>query len=198
MMRTPALVRVLPKRALWAVAIGVLGALPLPSAQAQAFPPTWQVGNETLQLNGSGRRLFSFLKLGIYDASLYLPSKETDAAKVLSSQGPKVMAVRMLRSGGSKPIREGWEESFKANCVGACIYPAAEVQRFLGAVPAAEEGAEKIFVFQRNGVVDITHQGKPWMSFSSPEFSRLLLATWLGPAPPTPELKAALLGQAAN
>lgn len=182
-------------------ALTVLGvsprpALANPSPGAEEFPSTWQVGQETLVLNGAGRRVFSFLKVQIYSAALYLPSRESDSAAILASDSTKVMAVRMLRGGGVKPIRDGWEESFKANCIAPCLYPAAEVQRFLDAVPAAVEGADKIFVFHRGGRVEISHRGRPWMEFRNPEFSRLLLATWLGPSPPTPELKVALLGKA--
>ena len=65
----------------------------------------------------------------------------------------------------------------------------------LAAVPAVHRGDQSSLLFTSKGV-DVTLNGRPMGKVTDPHFATAMLATFIGPVPPTAKLKRELLGSA--
>jgi hypothetical protein len=167
------------------------------------LPDTWALENQTLVLNGAGLREYGFLRIAVYAGALYLPARETDAAKILRGTAPKVIHMKMLRRVSREDSVEAWTHYLKANCtaqsISACDKesPAfkAALTAFQSATPETNVDDTQTFIF-RDGQATWLRNGKPVATFRDAAFTRALLACWIGDVPTTTALKAALLGGA--
>jgi hypothetical protein len=176
-----------------ALAVAVVHAA---SALAQSsWPAQWTVAGRTLVLNGTGTRLYSALRVEVYAAALYLTARSRDADAIIAAAEPKVIAMRYARAITRDQALAGWDYAFDETCKPPCAVPAEPLTRFRALVPAIAAGDAYTFVFSAAGV-EMTVNEKPLGRIDDAAFARVLLATWIGPAPPTAALKRGLLGGA--
>jgi hypothetical protein len=156
-----------------------------------------RVANADLTLNGAGLRKRAFFQ--VYAIGLYLPAKTSNAAEVISSAGPKRVAIHMLRDVGADAFTEAMADGIRAN------HPEAEAKALeprikeLGAIMAELKEAKKGMAIAldwqpANGtvmVVNGTARGKP---IAGEDFYKALLRIWIGDKPVQDDLKKALLG----
>jgi hypothetical protein len=166
-------------------------------AQAAEFdgiqlPDTVQAGGKTLQLNGVGRRTYSFLGIHIYVASLYLEHLSSNAEQILRSPETKLLIVKFERSISAEDARKAWREGLANNCLPPCQIDPQDLETFLAAVPAMREGDVFSLMFTQRGAT-VTVGGQPLGPVIKPQFAEAMLATFLGPRPASPSLKQALL-----
>ena len=166
-------------------------------AQAAEFdgvqlPDTVEAGGKTLQLNGVGRRSYSFLGIHVYVASLYLEHLSTNPEQILRSPETKLLTVRFERSVSAEDARKAWRVGFANNCQAPCHLESEDVEKFLAVVPAMQEGDVFSLLFTQHGAT-VTVGGKLIGTVSKPQFAEVMLATFLGPRPASPSLKQALL-----
>ena len=183
-----------------AVAVTVLAVLaPLASQAAEldgvSLPETRALGDTTLRLNGMGLRTYSWLKLHIYVAGLYLEHPTHSAAIVMDSTEKKLLEMQFQRDVEAKDARQAWRDGFADNCKAPCQLPKDKIEKFVAEVPAFHTGDRSTLTFLPQGL-EIKLNGKVMGRLDDPEFARLILATFIGPVPPSPGLKAGLLGQA--
>ncbi len=145
-----------------------------------------------LHLNGIALRTYSWLHIKIYVAGLYLEHPSHDSEAILDSPEKKLLAVRFVHDVGAGDARQAWREGFEGNCQAPCHLAPSDVERFLAAVPAMRTGDHSTLAFTREGL-EITMNGHRLASITDPVFSRAVLATFIGPKPPTPRLKHELL-----
>ncbi len=158
------------------------------------LPDTRQLDGKPLYLNGIGLRTYSFLRIKIYVAGLYLPQRSDNAESILNSPEPKVLEIRFLRDVDAEQAHKSWRNGFANNCrPPECYVNPQDVERFVSQVPAVHAGDESTIVFTSRGAV-LTLNGKPMGDITDTNFARVLLRTFLGPSPPTPQLKRELLG----
>lgn len=159
------------------------------------FPATWQVGEATLQRNGAGIREYGFFKIDGYAAALYLTEPSSDAEAILASDQPKAVHMRYLRGGGDvDDARRVWREAIRANCSAPdCTLDDTAVQDFLNAVAPARKGHTETMEFG-DDLMRYRVDGSVVATVRDTTLRRVLLATWIGDAPPTEKLKRALLG----
>jgi hypothetical protein len=62
-------------------------------------------------------------------------------------------------------------------------------------MPDLKKGDELIFTFRTGEAVDVEINGRSLGNIPGEDFARGLLAAWLGPAPPTSDLKEGMLGR---
>jgi hypothetical protein len=156
------------------------------------LPDTIEAGGKTLQLNGFGRRTYSFLGIHVYVASLYLEHLSTNPEQILRSPETKLLIVRFERSVSAEDARKAWRNGFANNCQAPCHLDPADVERFLAEVPAMQEGDVFSLLFTPQGA-KVTVGGKSIGTVPKPQFAEAMLATFLGPRPAAPNLKQALL-----
>ena len=158
-----------------------------------AMPDTQVVNGIQMSLNGIGLRTFSVLGIRIYIAGLYLERRSDNPDAILHSSETKLLDIRFLRHVDAEDARNAWQESFEQNCRPPCYLEPRDEQRFLAAVPSVRQGDQSTLLFSSKGV-HITFNGRPMGDIPDPNFAELMLATFIGPVPPTPRLKRQLLG----
>jgi len=89
--------------------------------------------------------------------------------------------------------RTAWREGFDQNCVAPCRLAPDEVERFLAAVPPMRKGDSFSILFTGDGA-EIAANGHPVGHIPNRGFATAVLATFIGPQPPTERLKQELLG----
>jgi hypothetical protein len=156
------------------------------------LPNTIQAGGKTLQLNGFGLRIYSIFRVHIYVAGLYVEHLSTDAEAILQSPETKLVTVHFVHNVSAEAARDSWRTGLENNCRAPCQLDPADIARFLAQVPAMPEGASFSILFTRQGAT-VTVNGRQYGEIPKPQFARAVLATFLGPAPASPTLKAQLL-----
>lgn len=159
------------------------------------LPDSMSLDGTELQLNGIALRTYSWVGIHIYVAGLYLEHPSHDAEAILDSPEKKLLAVHFVHDVGAADARKAWREGFEDNCQAPCHLAASDVERFLAAVPAMRSGEHSTLSFTREGL-QITMDGHNLATITNPVFSRAVLATFIGPKPPTPRLKRELLHNA--
>jgi Chalcone isomerase-like len=158
------------------------------------MPDLRVVDGAQMRLNGIGLRTYSVLGIHIYVAGLYLERRSDNPDNILHSPERKVLDIRFVRDVGSTEARAAWRDGLENNCrQPACSLDPRDVERFLASVPSIHKGDETILVFTSNGVT-VTLNGQPMGDITDPHFAETMLATFIGPVPPTPRLKHELLG----
>jgi len=157
------------------------------------FPERWTLGQTGLIRNGEGLREYGFMGIDIYAAALYLKTAAHDAAAVLSSSEPKVLHMHFLRDFTRQDTLKAWDHSFAQNCPPPCALPQKELAAFQAFIPDSRRGDTQTYEFYADRV-NVRANSRPIGSVEGAAFSRLLLSTWIGAAPPTEALKRALLG----
>ncbi len=158
-----------------------------------SLPETATLGGTELRLNGIALRTYSWLRIRIYIAGLYLERPSHDAEAILRSPEKKLLVVRFIHDVGVEDARKAWREGFDDNCRAPCHLAPADVARFLAAVPAMRSGDSSTLAFTPAGVA-ITLNGRSVGTIADPMFATAVLATFIGPNPPTAQLKRGLLG----
>lgn len=161
------------------------------------FQPTVQVGGQTLQLNGAGLRTSFFVD--VYAAGLYVPQKSTSPAALLAQQGPRRVAMTMLRDVDGETFTSAVAAGLKANNSAAQLAAlAAQIETFqanLKAIGEAREGDVIHFEFTPAAGTRILVNGQQkGTAIAGGEFFTAVLRAWLGDHPADPGLKKALIG----
>lgn len=156
------------------------------------LPSTMQVGAQELSLNGVGLRTYSILGIHIYVAGLYLEHLSSDAQEILRSHQTKVLTIKFKHDVGADASRAAWRTGLSNNCQAPCQLDPVDVEKFLADVPAMHAGESYTIVFTDGGAM-VTADGTQIGTISKRSLAEAMLATFLGPAPASPSLKAALL-----
>ena len=180
-----------------AIMLTTLLSLSLASAAASAgtiagkhFPDAAKVGGKTLQLNGMGLRLATFLDIKVYAAGLYVAQRSHDPG-VLLKDGPKRIVMQFMRDISKKQLIGGWEEGFKKNAAGQAK---AELAQFNALMTDVHDGDTLVFTYVPGQGTEVKIAGKKRGTVKGAAFAKALFSVWLGPKPPNKELKKGLLG----
>lgn len=178
-----------------ALAIGLVGGASAMAAKLAGvvLPDAREAGGVRLVLNGIALRTYSILGIRIYVAGLYLEQRSHDATAILDSPETKLLDIHFLRSVSRQKSEEAWRTGFANNCRSPCYLDPSDIDRFIAAVPAVRAGDISMFLFTPHGL-SITFDGRLLGTITDRHFAREILATFIGPAPPTPRVKRELLG----
>ena len=159
-----------------------------------------RVAGQPLLLNGAGIRYRAVVR--VYAAGLYLPRKTSSADEILQAGSePRRLQLTMLRDIDAAEFGKLFYRGMEANM---------DKGSFAKLVPGVLRMSQVFSDFKRNkagDVIDIdwvpgtgmlVHVNGQQASepFKEPEFFSALLRIWLGPNPPSWQLKDALLGKA--
>jgi Chalcone isomerase-like len=161
------------------------------------LPDTWTVNEQTLVLNGAGIREYSFLRIPVYAAALYLPARQQNEATILKAITPRVVHMKMLRDASREDSAKAWDVYLVANCKPPCAMNSEARQKFLKLIPDTRAGDTQTFVF-REGGLEIFRNGKSLDVIADTAFATVVLASWIGDVPTTENLKKRLLGKMQN
>lgn len=157
------------------------------------LPDSVQAGGKTLVLNGLGLRKKYMVK--VYVAGLYLEQKSSDPGAILKADAPKRVVMHFVRGVSKNQIVDGFNESFENNTPDAKQTMKAEIDQFLGAIDSVHDGDEILLTYLPGTGTSVAINGKEKVTISAPTFAPVLFSVWLGPKPPSPEMKDGLLGR---
>lgn len=163
------------------------------TVEGYRFPAEWRLpSGETLTLNGAGLRTYGMLRFKVYVAGLYLPAPDRDATSVLRMDGPRLVHMVFLRDGSQADTVKAWTVYLEKNCPASCVMSQAALAQFQTLLPETVRGESQSYAFTAEGL-EVYREGQSLGLIEDADFARLVLATWLGDEPTTPQLKAAML-----
>ena len=155
------------------------------------LPDTVTVGNQTLLLNGLGLRTKMFFK--VYVGGLYLEKKSNDATAIVSSDTAKRVVLQFIYGEVTRDqMVESFTEGFMANAPNA---PKAQVDQFLGALETMKKGDQLVVTYLPGTGTTLAIRGKDKLTIAGLPFAQAVFSVWLGPKPPTSDLKSGMLGK---
>ena len=157
------------------------------------LPDTVQVGSKTLVLNGLGLRKKFMVK--VYVAGLYLEQKSSDPSAILNNDASKRMVMHFVRSVSKSQLADAFNESFENNSPDATKTMKAEIGQFLGALAPVNDGDQVVLTYIPGTGTTLAINDKEKLTIAAPAFAPVLFSVWLGPKPPSSDLKKGLLGQ---
>jgi len=157
------------------------------------LPDTVQVGGTTLVLNGLGLRKKFVVK--VYVAGLYLQQKSSDPDAIIKADAPKRIVMQFVRDVSKSQIADAFNEGFNNNAPDAEKTMKADIDRLLGALEPVKEGDQMVFTYVPGTGTTFAINGKEKLTIGAPAFGPVLFSVWLGPKPPTADLKKGMLGQ---
>ena len=155
------------------------------------LPDTLNAGEKTLKLNGLGLRKKAMFK--IYVGGLYLESPTKDAGAILMADQGRAIRMHFLRDVTKGQLVDAFREDFQANVKDRAQQQAA-FDRMLAVVPAVKEGNTLTFTYLPGKGTTLSAGGKELGVFEGKGFADAVFALWLGPKPPSEDLKKGLLG----
>ncbi len=154
------------------------------------LPDTVTVGNQTLVLNGMGLRTKLFIK--VYVGGLYLEKKSGDAGAIVKSDAAKRVVLHFIYGEVSRDqLVEAFTDGFKGNAPSATQ---AQVDQFVGALEAMKKGEQLVVTYVPGAGTTLSLRGKDKLTIAGLPFAQAVFSVWLGPKPPTSDLKKGMLG----
>jgi len=177
-----------------AAAILLAGSLAAAASLAGvSMPDTAAAAGRTLRLNGLGLRTKLLFK--IYVGGLYLENPTRDAARAISSdEGKRVVMHFLYKKVTKKQLDEAWEEGFRENSAGLSDAVKADLARFESWMGDVASGQEIVLTYEPGKGTTVELAGQEKGTIPGPEFMRALWGVFLGPHPPTADLKKGMLG----
>jgi len=157
------------------------------------LPDTAQVGSAKLVLNGIGLRSEFMVK--VYVAGLYLEQKSADASAIIKADAPKRIVMQFLHTASKSQMTNAFNESFRDNTPDALNTMKPDIDRFLGSLDALKVGDQMSFTYVPGTGTTFAINGQDKLTIAGPGFGQVIFSVWLGPKPPTPQVKKGMLGQ---
>ena len=156
------------------------------------LPDTLSAGDKRLKLNGLGLRKKAIFK--VYVGGLYLEAPSKDAAAIVAADAPKAVRMHFLRDLRKAQLTEAFSEGFEANAKEKAAAQKASLDRMLALVPDVKEGETLSFVYVPGKGTTFYAGDKALGTFEGKEFADVVFLLWLGPNPPSEDLKKGMLG----
>jgi hypothetical protein len=155
------------------------------------LPDTLKTGDKTLKLNGLGLRKKSVFK--VYVGGLYLESASKDGGAIDASDQAKAIRMYFLRDLTKAQLVEGFQEGFDGNVKDKAAEKAA-FDKMLALVPDVKEGTTMTFAYLPGKGTTLSAGTKELGVFEGKGFADAVFSIWLGPKPPSDDLKKGMLG----
>ena len=172
----------------------VLGALAAPAAELAGvkLDDTLTVAGKTLKLNGMGLRKKAMFK--VYVGGLYLEAASKDAAAILAADAPKAIRMTFTRSVDKAKLVDTYKEGFEANAKEKVAAQKANLDKIYSFVQDVKEGTVVTCTYVPGTGTTVNWGGKDAGTIEGKDFAQVLFSLWLGPMPPSEDLKKGLLG----
>jgi hypothetical protein len=183
----------------WALACAVVcHCLHAAHADELALADTIHLANQRLQLNGSavGQR-FVFK---VYSIGLYLQEPTSNTQEVLQTQGPRRLAIAMLREVSGEDFSDAIKDFLAESAEQFSPVVLGQVRALCDVIAQLPTGLRKgsqltiDWVPGTGAVVELDHE-RLIQPRNDATFFNALLNVWLGDKPLDPSIKANLLGQ---
>lgn len=154
---------------------------------------TTQVGDQELVLNGMGLRKKAIIK--VYVAGLYLPTRQSDAEKILASDTPRQLAMDFKFGVSGEKMCDAWNDCLAANVANASEQIRADFERLCGYMDDMGKGDKMVFTYVPGEGTEASVKGQSKGTIEGKLFADALYSCWIGPNPPGEAFKKGLLGE---
>ena len=154
------------------------------------LPNTISLNNQTLVLNGLGLRTKIFVK--VYVGALYLEKKTNDPAAIIQADAPKRVVMAFIYDPSREQMVDAFKEGFEGNTPGKFK---AEVDKWLAAQEDLKKGDQIVVTYVPGTGTTLTIKGKDKLTIPGLPFAQAAFSVFLGPKPPTADLKSGMLGK---
>lgn len=168
--------------------LAVLAALLLGGAAQAAMP---QVAPDVPGARVAGQGKFTWFGMKIYDASLWVG----EAGYVAGA--PFALELRYARSLGGKRIAEASADQMYKTGAGTPAQRTLWLGKMLAIFPDVKEGSSITGVFLAGGAVRFHLDASVLGTINEPGFAQAFAGIWLSPRTTAPQLREALLKEAA-
>ncbi|HEY2036987.1 MAG TPA: chalcone isomerase family protein [Steroidobacteraceae bacterium] len=159
-----------------------------------SFPDHIQAGGQTLTLNGLGLRKATMFGIKVYVGALYLAQPSADAVAILSSKAPAQIELRFTFHVTAGQLRDAWQEGFEKSAQGELPQLKSRIAQLNSWMTSVGSGQRMTFLRIPGVGIQYSLDGAVRGTISGDDFATAFLAIWLGSSPPSPELRAGLLG----
>jgi hypothetical protein len=153
-----------------------------------SLPDTATVGGQPVVLNGLGLREKYFMD--IYVGGLYLPAKTKDASKAINDDVPKRIVMHFTYELSKDKLGGIMLESLNNSGSAAAKKHAAELAGWMTNVAP---GDEITLDYAPGTGTSVAVGGQTKGTIAGPEFMKAIFGVYLGPKPPTKDLKAGMM-----
>ncbi len=157
------------------------------------LPDTVKAGGTTLVLNGLGLRTKFSVK--VYVGGLYLEQKSSDSSAIIKADAPKRIVMQFLHSASKQQMTDAFDDGFKDNTPDAEKTMKADIDRLLAVLEAMKNGDQMVITYVPGTGTTLDINGTEKVTIAGSTFGQVLFSVWLGPKPPTTDLKKGMLGQ---
>jgi len=178
----------------WALCVTFAGTAAARECDGVSFPEQIQAGGETLTLNGLGLRRATIFGIKVYVGALYVPHPTTDATAILSSREPVEVELRFVFHVTAGQLRNAWQEGFEKSVPNELPRLRSRIAQLNGWMTGAGSGQRMTFLRIPGVGIQYSLDGAVKGTIPGDDFAKAFLTIWLGASPPSPELRAGLLG----
>ncbi len=155
------------------------------------LPDTLKAGDKSLVLNGLGLRKKAVFK--VYVCGLYLESPSKDAGAILAADRARALRMGFVRDLTKAQLVEAFQEGFDANAPDKAGQKAS-FAKMLALVPDVKAGSTMTFTYVPGKGTSLLVGEHELGAFEGKGFADAVFSIWLGPTPPTEDLKKGMLG----
>jgi hypothetical protein len=159
-----------------------------------SFPEHIQAHGQTLTLNGLGLRKATVFGIKVYVGALYVAHPTADAAAILSSKQPVQIELRFTFHVTAGQLRGAWQEGFEKSAHAQLPQLAGRIAQLDGWMTGVGSGQRMTFLRIPGVGIQYALDGAVQGTIPGDDFATAFLAIWLGSSPPSPALRAGLLG----
>ena len=157
------------------------------------MPDTISIGEKTVYLNGQGLRKKMWFK--VYVGGLYLEEASSDPDTILASGQAWRVTMHFLHGEvGVDKLNGAWIDGFKKNTPGSLETFEKEIDQFTSMFRTVVKHEEIWITYLPGEGLSVVIEGEEKGKIVSDEFATAVLAIWLGPKPPSDDLKEGMLG----
>jgi hypothetical protein len=155
------------------------------------MPDTIMVDGKPLVLNGLGLRK----KLGVevYVAGLYLDSPSVDAAAIITADRPKAVRIQFVRDVSKGKLADAFKDALDANAKEKATAQKSNIKTFLGMLTDMKADDVVTYAYAPGKGTTASVGEKQLGTIEGKDFADVLFSAWLGPKPPTEDLKQGML-----
>lgn len=158
------------------------------------LPDKVDAGGKSLVLNGLGLRKKLVIK--VYVGGLYLPQKETSAAKILAADSPRRMVMHFIYDVSKEQMCDAWEEGLEANTPNAPADVKKSFTTLCSWMDGVGKGQKLSLTYLPGEGTQVDIGGKSKGTLPGKATADAILATWIGKDPgPGADFKNDVLGQ---
>lgn len=159
-----------------------------------SFPEHIQAGGRTLTLNGLGLRKATIFSIKVYVGALYVAHRTADANAILSSRDPVEIDLAFVFHATAGQLRSAWQEGFEKSAPDRLATLQTRIAQLQSWMKSVGSGQKMSFLRIPGTGIQYSLDGTVQGTIAGDDFATAFLAIWLGSSPPSPQLRAGLLG----